>query len=81
MKVTPAGLYTYPDIVVVCGTPRYEDRQKDTLLNPNVLVEVLSNSTEAFDRGQKFAMYRALKSLTDYLLIAQNHAMIEHFRA
>ena len=79
VKVIPAGLYTYPDIVVVCGTPRYEDRQKDTLLNPNVLVEVLSDSTEAFDRGQKFAMYRALKSLTDYLLIAQNQAMIEHF--
>ena len=79
VKVTPSGLYTYPDIVVVCGTPRYEDRQKDTLLNPNILVEVLSDSTEAFDRGQKFAMYRAVKSLSDYLLVAQNHAMIEHF--
>ena len=79
VKVTLASLYTYPDIVVVCGTPRYEDRQKDTLLNPNILVEVLSDSTEAFDRGQKFAMYRAVKSLTDYLLIAQNQALIEHF--
>ena len=79
VKVTPAGLYTYPDVVVVCGTPRYEDRQKDTLLNPNILVEVLSDSTEAFDRGQKFAMYRAVKSLTDYLLVAQNQALIEHF--
>ncbi len=64
---------------MVCGTPRYEDRQKDTLLNPNILVEVLSDSREAFDRGQKFAMYRAVKSLTDYLLIAQNQALIEHF--
>ena len=79
VKVPPTGLYTYPDIVVMCGTPRYDDRQKDTLLNPNVLVDVLSDSTEAFDRGQKFAMYRSLKSLTDYLLVAQNEAMIEHF--
>ena len=79
VKVSAARLYTYPDVVVVCGRPRYEDRQKDTLLNPTVLVEVLSDSTEAFDRGQKFAMYRALKSLTDYLLIAQNQLMIEHF--
>ena len=79
VKVSAARLYTYPDVVVVCGRPRYEDRQKDTLLNPTVLVEVLSDSTEAYDRGEKFGMYRTLESLTDYLLISQTHAMIEHF--
>lgn len=79
VKITAAGFYTYPDVVIVCGTPRYEDRQKDTLLNPTVLIEVLSDSTEAYDRGGKFALYRSLKSLTDYLLISQSGPMIEHF--
>jgi Uma2 family endonuclease len=79
VKVSAGMLYTYPDIVIVCGMPRYEDRQKDTLLNPTALIEVLSDSTEAYDRGEKFAMYRSLKSLTDYLLISQSEPMIEHF--
>lgn len=79
LKVGTTGLYTYPDLMVVCRKPRFEDRQRDTLLNPNVLIEVLSESTEAYDRGEKFSMYRTLDSLTDYLLIAQTHPMIEHF--
>ena len=80
VKVSPTGLYTYPDVTVVCGEPRFEDTQVDTLLNPTVIIEVLSDSTEAYDRGGKFAHYRALESLSDYLLVAQNEPRIEHFR-
>ena len=79
VKVSPTGLYTYPDAIVVCGEPQFEDTQLDTLLNPKVIIEVLSDSTEKYDRGDKFAHYRALKSLTDYLLIAQHQPRIEHF--
>jgi Uma2 family endonuclease len=79
VKVSPTGLYTYPDALVVCGKPRFEDAQVDTLLNPTVIIEVLSDSTEAYDRGGKFAHYRTLESLTDYLLIAQNEPRIEHY--
>ena len=62
VRVTPAGLYTYPDVVVVCGEPRFEDGELDTLLNPTVLAEVLSPSTAAYDRGRKFAQYQRLDS-------------------
>lgn len=79
VKVNPTGLYTYPDIVVVCANARFEDRQKDTLLNPNVVFEVLSKSTEAYDRGTKFAHYRRLESLTDYVLVSQDRPLIEHY--
>lgn len=79
VKVSPTGLYTYPDALVVCGEPHFEDAQVDTLLNPTVIIEVLSDSTEAYDRGGKFAHYRTLGSLTDYLLIAQNEPRIEHY--
>lgn len=80
VKVRPTGLYTYPDIVVVCGKAVFEDEHKDTLLNPTVLIEVLSESTEAYDRGQKFAHYRTLGSFSDYLLISQDKPRIEYFR-
>ena len=79
MKITRAGLYTYPDVTVVCGKAEFEDRSEDTLLNPTVLIEVLSPSTEAYDRGAKFEFYRTLESLTDYLLISQSKPIIEHF--
>lgn len=79
VKVNPTGLYTYPDVVVVCGEPRLEDQVFDTLLNPTVIIEVLSDSTAAYDRGDKFAHYRTLESLTDYLLVAQDKPRIEHF--
>ncbi len=68
--VAPAGLYTYPDIVVVCGEPRFLDGELDTLLNPSVIVEVLSPSTEAYDRGRKFGHYRTIESLSAYLMVA-----------
>lgn len=79
VKVSPTGLYTYPDVVVACGEPRFEDQHVDTLLDPTVIVEVLSDSTEAYDRGDKFAHYRALESLTDYLLVAQDKPRIERY--
>ncbi len=71
--------YSYPDIVVVCGEPKFRDRREDTLLNPTVVVEVLSPSTESRDRGEKFLRYRQIESLTDYLLIAQNERRVEQF--
>ena len=79
VRVTEAGLYTYPDVVVVCGQVHFEDDRRDTLVNPSVIIEVLSPSTEGYDRGKKFEFYRNLASLTDYILIAQDHPLIEHF--
>ena len=80
VKVAPTGMYTYPDIVAVCGEPRFEDAQVDTLLNPTVIIEVLSESTEAYDRGEKFAHYRRLETLREYVLVAQDKVRIEHYR-
>ena len=79
VKIPAMGLYTYPDVVVVCGKPQFEDEENDTLLNPTVIVEVLSKSTENYDRGRKFENYRRLESLTEYLLIAQYRPYIEHY--
>ncbi|MDT5062467.1 MAG: hypothetical protein QOH63_2926 [Acidobacteriota bacterium] len=79
VKVSPTGLYTYPDVVIVCGEPIFDDKQKDTLLNPTVLVEVLSKSTASYDRGEKFEHYRKLDSLAEYLVIAQNKHHVEHY--
>ncbi|HEY0323054.1 MAG TPA: Uma2 family endonuclease [Pyrinomonadaceae bacterium] len=79
VKVSPTGLYTYPDVVVVCNDPSFDDEQKDTLLNPTVLVEVLSKFTASYDRGEKFEHYRKLESLTEYLVIAQNKYHVEHY--
>ena len=71
--------YTYPDVVVVCGEPQFRDGREDTLLNPTVVVEVLSSSAEAKDRGEKFLRYRQIDSLTDYLLVSQNERRVEQF--
>jgi len=79
VKVSVSGLYTYPDVIVTCGVEQFEDARNDTLLNPVVIIEVLSPSTESYDRGQKFQFYRGLPSLVDYLLISQDSARIEHF--
>ena len=79
VKVNKTGLYTYPDVVATCDQPRFEDKQVDTLLNPRVVVEVLSPSTELWDRGKKFAHYRAIESLREYVLIAQDHVLVERF--
>jgi Uma2 family endonuclease len=79
VKVSPTGLYTYPDVVIVCGEPLFDDEQKDTLVNPTVLVEVLSKSTASYDRGEKFEHYRKLASLAEYLVIAQNKYHVERY--
>jgi len=80
VKVSETGMYTYPDIVAVCGDPLFEDTSIDTLLNPTLIVEVLSESTEKYDRGEKFAHYRRLDTLREYVLVSQNKMRIEHFR-
>ena len=79
VKVSTSGLYTYPDIIVACKKPQFDDPREDTLLNPSVIIEVLSPSTEAYDRGAKFRQYRTIESLTDYLLISQDRALVEHY--
>lgn len=79
VKVSETGLYTYPDVVVVCGEAQFEDAEVDTLLNPKVIVEILSKTTEDYDRGTKFLHYRALPSLAEYLLVAQDQVHVEHY--
>jgi Uma2 family endonuclease len=79
VKVSRTGLYTYPDVVAVYGDIRFEEADHDTLLNPTIIVEVLSASTEAYDRGEKFAHYRRLESLQEYLLVVQDKVRIEHY--
>ena len=79
VKVSATGLYTYPDVVVVCDTPQFDAEHKDTLLNPTLIVEVLSDSTEGYDRGGKFEQYRTLPSFVEYVLIAQDKHHVEHF--
>lgn len=80
-KVRTPGLnvFGYPDIVIVCGQILYHDQFQDVILNPKVIIEVLSPSTELYDRGEKFASFRQLESLTDYLLISQDKVRIEHY--
>lgn len=80
-KVRTPGIniFGYPDVVVVCGELIFHDRFKDVILNPKVIIEVLSPSTELYDRGEKFASFRQLESLTDYILISQDKPLIEHY--
>ena len=79
VKVTATGLYTYPDATVVCGDPEFEDEQFDTLTNPTVLFEVLSDSTESWDRGGKFRQYRDIPSLKEYVMVTQDRASVERY--
>ena len=80
VKIPATGLYTYPDVAALCHEPQYEDGVLDTLLNPTIIIEVLSPSTEAYDRGAKFAHYRSIDALQLYLLVAQDKPQIEIFR-
>jgi len=80
VRVNKTGLYTYPDIVVVCDPPQYGDGRHDTVLNPTLIVEVLSPSTEGYDRGFKFVHYRTLGSLQEYALVSQAELRVEIFR-
>jgi Uma2 family endonuclease len=77
--VSASGLYTYPDLSVVCEKPIYLDSKQDTLLNPSLIIEILSDSTEAYDRGQKFEMYRNIPELKEYILISTKYQKIESF--
>lgn len=79
LKISATGLYTYPDISVVCSEAQFSDEYLDTLLNPTLIVEVLSPSTERYDRGKKFQQYRELPSLQEYVLIAQDSPRIERY--
>lgn len=75
-----AGFYSYPDIVVICDEPEYFDEYRHVVLNPKVIVEVLSESTEAFDRGLKFERYQKFNpTLTDYVMVSQDRPQIEHY--
>lgn len=80
LRVSPGGLYTYPDVVVICGEPKLADDRRDTLLNPTLIAEVLSPSTEAYDRGFKSVQYRTIESLEEYALISQSEPRVELFR-
>jgi len=77
VRVTPIGLYTYPDMTVVCGEPQFLDETRDTLLNPTLIIEVLSPSTEAYDRGRKFEYYSTVESVSEYLLVSSERVRAE----
>lgn len=79
IKVAVAGLYTYPDCSVICGEPQYFGDQQDVVLNPLLIVEVLSPSTEGYDRGKKFELYRTIESFREYLLVHQDRRHVEHY--
>lgn len=79
VKIGSLGIYTYPDITVVCGESELEGSEQDTLLNPAVIIEVLSPSTARYDRGLKFRRYQLIPSLRHYLLIAQDEPRVEHY--
>ena len=74
-----ARYYTYPDVVVVCGETEFAEKRQDTITNPVVIIEVLSDSTKDYDRGTKFAAYRKIPSLREYILVAQDEIHIEDF--
>ena len=79
LKVSSTGLYTYPDVLVVCDEPRFEDDSFDSRLNPTALFEILSPITEAYDRGAKFGYYRQLDSVQEYTLVSQDCMRVEHY--
>jgi Uma2 family endonuclease len=79
VHIPATGLYTYPDLSVACAEIQLLDDKFDTLLNPVIIFEVLSATTEKYDRGEKFQSYRTLPSLQEYVLISQNQARIEHY--
>jgi len=79
LKIEETGLYTYPDVMAVCGEREFSNEKKNTLLNPDVIIEVLSDSTEGYDRGEKSRHYRQIDSLKEYILISQNFRRIERY--
>lgn len=79
IKIPRVKKYTYADVVIACGQEEFDDEKEDTLLNPLVIIEVLSDSTEAYDRGQKFVYYQKIPSLQEYLLVSQHDCQIEQY--
>jgi Uma2 family endonuclease len=79
VQISASYDFHYPDMTILCGQPQFAGRKRDNLLKPTVIVEVLSPSTEQYDRGRKFQKYRTLESLREYILIAQDAQRIEHF--
>ena len=79
LKIELTGLYTYPDVSVICGPISFGDNRQDTVTNPVVLIEVLSPSTENYDRGRKFEHYRTIDTLQEYVVVAQDRVHIEHY--
>ena len=74
------GMFSYPDLVIICDDPQFQDEHRDIVLNPKVIIEVLSESTELFDRTDKFMRYRMFnETLTDYILVSQDKPLVEHF--
>ena len=80
VRTSRTGSYFYPDVAVVCDKPQFEDNVFDTLLNPILVVEVLSPSTEVYDKGEKFAHYQELASLREYVLVSQDRVHVDHYR-
>jgi Uma2 family endonuclease len=79
LLVQANGLYTYPDIVIVCGRGEFDEADRDTLVNPTTIIEIISPSTERYDRGAKFRSYQLIKGLKEYVLIAQDEPVCERF--
>ena len=79
MRVKIAENYVYPDIVIYCGDAEFEDDEFDTLTNPVVIMEILSDSTEVFDRGKKFAYYQTIPTLQEYILVSQKECRVEQY--
>ncbi|MBF0244859.1 MAG: Uma2 family endonuclease [Planctomycetes bacterium] len=79
VKIEESGDYVYPDIVALCGESLFDDRATEILLNPSVIIEVLSQSTEAYDRGLKFQRYRLIPSLEEYILVSQDQVWVERY--
>jgi Uma2 family endonuclease len=80
LRIDKDNAYTYPDVMVICGQVQTDPRQQDTVMNPKVIVEVLSDSTQEYDRNEKFKMYRNIPSLEHYLMIEQDQPYIESYR-
>ncbi len=80
VKVNSSGLYTYPDVTIVCGQQQFDDDQRDTLVNPTVIVEVLSKSTAIYDRGTKSKHFRKIESLQALILVEQDSPVVEVYR-
>ena len=77
VRIRSADAGKYPDLIALCGEHQFQDGRRDVLLNPSLIVEVLSDSTEAYDRGDKFALYRQIPSLQEYLLVSQHRVQVE----